>query len=65
LHLLSAIGWRKYIPLHSRVIFLLWDTNPDRHRVYASFSVAQKEPTRNNYTDGDPDSYPKAEKLLD
>ena len=35
------------------------------HRVYASFSVAQKEPTRNNYTDGDPDSYPKAEKLLD
>ena len=35
------------------------------HRVYASFSVAQKEPTRTNYTDGDPDSYPKAEKLLD
>ncbi len=35
------------------------------HRVYSSFSVAQKEPTRNNYTDGDPDSYPKAEKLLD
>ena len=35
------------------------------HRVYASFSIAQKEPTRNNYTDGDPDSYPKAEKLLD
>ena len=35
------------------------------HRVYASFSVAQKEPTRNNYTDGNPDSYPKAEKLLD
>lgn len=35
------------------------------HRLYASFSVAQKEPTRNNYTEGDPDSYPKAEKLLD
>ena len=27
--------------------------------------LLKKEPTRNNYTDGDPDSYPKAEKLLD
>ena len=43
---------------------LNWNINSN-HRVYASFSVAQKEPTRNNYTDGDPDSYPKAEKLLD
>ena len=38
---------------------LNWNINPN-HRVYASFSVAQKEPTRNNYMDGDPDSYPKA-----
>ena len=43
---------------------LNWNITPN-HRLYASFSVAQKEPTRNNYTDGDPDSYPKAEKLLD
>ena len=35
------------------------------HRAYASFSVAQKEPTRNNYTEGNSGSYPKAEKLLD
>lgn len=43
---------------------LNWNITPN-HRAYASFSVAQKEPTRNNYTDGNPDSYPKAEKLLD
>ena len=43
---------------------LNWNITPN-HRLYASFSVAQKEPTRNNYMDGDPDSYPKAEKLLD
>lgn len=35
------------------------------HRLYASFSVAQKEPTRNNYTEGNPRSYPTSEKLLD
>lgn len=43
---------------------LNWNIS-SHHRLYASFSVAQKEPTRNNYTEGDPDSYPKAEKLLD
>lgn len=43
---------------------LNWSITPHQ-RAYASFSVAQKEPTRNNYTDGDPSAYPKAEKLLD
>lgn len=43
---------------------LNWNITPNQ-RVYGSFSVAQKEPTRNNYTDGNPDAYPKAEKLLD
>lgn len=43
---------------------LFWQINPN-HSAYASFSVAQKEPTRNNYTDGMFDEYPKAEKLLD
>ncbi len=33
--------------------------------VYVSFSVAQKEPTRNNYTDGLFTVHPKAEKLYD
>lgn len=37
----------------------------DKSNVYASFAVAQKEPTRNNYTDGFFTRYPKAEKLLD
>ena len=42
---------------------LNWDIDSN-NRVYASFSVAQK-PTRNNYTDGNADEYPKAEKLYD
>ena len=37
----------------------------DFNRAYFSFSVAQKEPTRNNYTDGKVAQYPKAEKLYD
>lgn len=43
---------------------LFWQMNPN-HSAYASFSVAQKEPTRNNYTDGLFTEYPKAEKLFD
>ncbi len=35
------------------------------HRAYASFGVAHKEPTRNNYTDGPLTARPKAERLLD
>lgn len=41
-----------------------WQINTN-HSVYASLAVAQKEPTRNNYTDGPFTKYPKAEKLLD
>ncbi len=36
-----------------------------RNRVYASFAVAQKEPTRNNYTDGLFLQHPTREKLYD
>lgn len=43
---------------------LFWQINPN-HSAYASFAVAQKEPTRNNYTDGLLTEYPKAEKLFD
>ncbi|KAA6344324.1 hypothetical protein EZS27_008060, partial [termite gut metagenome] len=39
-----------------------WTINP-HNSAYASLAVAQKEPTRNNYTDGP--QYPKPEKLLD
>ncbi len=36
-----------------------------RHRLYASVSVAHKEPTRNNYTDGYFNTRPTAERLTD
>ncbi len=35
------------------------------HRAFASWAVAQKEPTRDNFTDGDPHRLPKAERLND
>lgn len=35
------------------------------HRAFLSWSVAQKEPTRDNFTDGDPLHYPSAERLDD
>lgn len=43
---------------------LFWQIN-DKHSAYASFAVAQKEPTRNNYTDGFFTELPKSERLLD
>ena len=35
------------------------------HRAFASWSVAHREPVRDNFTDGDPHSYPEAERLDD
>lgn len=35
------------------------------HRAFASWSVAHKEPVRSNFTDGDPNHAPKAERLFD
>ncbi len=44
---------------------LNWSITPEQ-RLYASFSVAQKEPTRNNYTDViELTTLPKSEKLRD
>ena len=43
---------------------LFYQIDP-HHSTYASFSVAQKEPTRNNYTDGLFLEHPRAEKLFD
>ncbi len=37
----------------------------DSHRAYASWSVAHKEPVRDNFVDGDPGRYPSAERLFD
>lgn len=41
-----------------------WNINPSS-RLYASFAVAQKEPTRNNYTEMKQNSLPRPERLLD
>lgn len=35
------------------------------HRAFASWSVAHKEPVRDNFTDADPQHYPVAERLFD
>lgn len=37
----------------------------DMHRLFASWSVAHKEPVRDNFTDGDRDHQPSAERLFD
>ncbi len=39
--------------------------NSNGHRAYASWSVAHKEPTRDNFTDSDPNHYPEAERMFD
>lgn len=43
---------------------LFWQINRN-NRLYGSFSVAHKEPTRNNYTDGKLTERPQAERLFD
>ena len=43
---------------------LNWEINA-KNRLFVSFSVAQKEPTRDNFTDCDPLSLPKPEKMCD
>lgn len=42
---------------------LSWLSGP--HRAYASWSVAHKEPTRDNFTDSDTNHYPSAERMND
>lgn len=39
--------------------------NSGAHRAFASWSVAHKEPVRDNFTDSDPNHYPEAERLFD
>ena len=43
---------------------LFWQIAP-KHSAYASFAIAQKEPTRNNYTDGLFNERPRPEKMYD
>lgn len=64
------VGAMQMLDVHDKFNFfnpkagLNWNINK-KHRVYASFSIAQKEPTRENYTDGILTEYPKSEKLYD
>ncbi len=39
--------------------------NKDGHHAYASWSVAHREPVRDNFTDSDPGNYPTSERLFD
>ena len=41
-----------------------WQINRN-HRAFFSFALGQKEPTRDNFTDGRADEHPRAEKLYD
>lgn len=43
---------------------LSWQINRN-NRLFGSFSIANKEPTRNNYTEGKLTELPKAERLMD
>lgn len=43
---------------------LSWQIN-EHNRIFASYNIAHKEPTRNNYTDGKFHEHPKAERLTD
>jgi iron complex outermembrane receptor protein len=40
-------------------------TLSNRHNLYASFGIANREPSRNNYKDADPDHIPAPERLYD
>lgn len=40
-------------------------TDNDKHRAFASWSVAHREPVRDNFTDGDRNHDPEAERLFD
>lgn len=40
-------------------------TDHDRHRAFASWSVAHREPVRDNFTDGDRRHDPRAERMFD
>lgn len=44
---------------------LSWNSADRRHRVFASWSVAHKEPTHDNFTDADPGHMPEAERMYD
>lgn len=60
---LAAIDLKRKYDFLNPKIGISYNNGP--HRAYASWSVAHKEPVRDNFTDGDPHIYPHAERLFD
>lgn len=61
---MQALGINEQFDFFNPKFGLNWQINPS-HRLFASFSLANKEPTRNNYTDGKFNVHPKSERLYD
>ena len=61
---LQAFDLDKKFNFFNPKVGMSWQINPN-HQTYASFSVAQKEPSRGNYTDALFTQEPGSEKLLD
>lgn len=63
-HALQHLGIDEAFDFFNPKAGLSWQIDRN-HRLYGSFSVAHKEPTRNNYTDGLLANPPRAERLFD
>ncbi len=61
---LQAFDLDKKFNFFNPKVGLSWQINP-YHQAYASFSIAQKEPSRGNYTDALFSKQPDSEKLFD
>lgn len=60
---MAQLGLLREYDFFNPKVGLTWNSGP--HRAFASWSVAHKEPTRDNFTDSDPAHYPVAERLFD
>ncbi len=61
---MQALGVDRKYDFFSPKVGVYYDINP-HHAVYASFAVAHKEPTRNDFTDAKFGALPEPERLLD
>lgn len=60
---MTSLGVERHWNFFNPKVGLAW--NRGGHRAYASWSVAHKEPTRDNFTDSDPNMYPESERMFD
>ena len=58
------ITQRREFPFFNPKVGITYKPNQN-HNMYASFSVANREPNRNNYTDAGPNEQPTSERLYD